>query len=86
MLWSRSQHATGELFLSLKRNQEEPDAGTAAVVGLTPEAAAAALAAAGPGGTGGAEGAASAAAAAAATSGTLTSATAASSAAVQVTG
>lgn len=44
MLWSRSQHATGELFLALKRNQDEPDATAAALVGLPLDAAAAAAA------------------------------------------
>ncbi|WIA42689.1 hypothetical protein OEZ86_008643 [Tetradesmus obliquus] len=58
LLWSRSQHATGELFLALKRNQEEPEPAAAALVGLPagkaaaagagdPAAAAAAAAAAG---------------------------------------
>jgi hypothetical protein len=44
LLWSRSQHATGELFLALKRNQEEPDAAAAALVGLPAGIAAAAAA------------------------------------------
>jgi DNA excision repair protein ERCC-4 len=34
LIWSRSFHATGEIFLALKRNQEEPDAATAAAVGV----------------------------------------------------
>lgn len=52
LLWSRSLHATGELFLALKRNHEEPDATAAALTGLPPEAAAAALAGAAPAGVG----------------------------------
>lgn len=72
LLWSRSQHATGELFLALKRNQEEPEAAAAALVGLSPEAAAAALAVA--------------AGAGADAAATITSATAMSSAAMQVRG
>lgn len=76
LLWSRSQHATGELFLALKRNHEEPEPAAAALVGLTAEAAAAAVAAAAPtAAAAGGEGAAPA---------TLTSAAAMSSAAAQV--
>ncbi len=33
-MWSRSQDATGEIFLDLKRNRDEPDAAAAALVGL----------------------------------------------------
>ena len=33
LLWSRSLHATADLFKALKSNQDEPDAGTAAAVG-----------------------------------------------------
>jgi hypothetical protein len=34
LIWSRSQEATGEVFLDLKRNRGEPDAAAAALVGL----------------------------------------------------
>jgi DNA excision repair protein ERCC-4 len=33
LLWSRSLHATADLFRALKANQDEPDAVTAAAVG-----------------------------------------------------
>ena len=47
LIWSRNQYATGEIFLALKRVQEEPDATAAALVGLPlPAAAAATLVAA----------------------------------------
>ena len=36
LLWSRSPHATAELFATLKSNQDEPDPATAALVGLPP--------------------------------------------------
>lgn len=35
-VWSRSPHATADIFLGLKRNQDEPDAAAAALVGLPP--------------------------------------------------
>lgn len=34
MVWSRSLHATADLFLVLKRGREDPDAASAALVGL----------------------------------------------------
>jgi ERCC4-type nuclease len=55
LVWSRSQEATGEVFLDLKRNRGEPDPAAAALVGLplahdgTPLVGAAAVAAAGGG-------------------------------------
>ena len=33
IIWSRSLHATADLFRSLKANQDEPDAAAAALVG-----------------------------------------------------
>ena len=33
IIWSRSLHATADLFRSLKANQDEPDAAVAALVG-----------------------------------------------------
>ena len=37
-VWSRSPHATADIFLELKRNQDEPDAAAAVLVGLPPGA------------------------------------------------
>jgi hypothetical protein len=34
LMWSRSLHATADLFLALKSNQDEPDAAAAALVGV----------------------------------------------------
>ncbi|KAG1666398.1 hypothetical protein FOA52_006507 [Chlamydomonas sp. UWO 241] len=42
LVWSRSPHATADIFAALKANQEEPDAAVAALVGLPPDGAAAA--------------------------------------------
>jgi DNA excision repair protein ERCC-4 len=37
-MWSRSLHATADMFLSLKGNHPQPDAEAAAQVGLDPNA------------------------------------------------
>ena len=34
LVWSRSLHATADIFLDLKSNQDDPDVATAAAVGL----------------------------------------------------
>jgi DNA excision repair protein ERCC-4 len=40
LIWSRSLHATADIFQQLKANQDEPDPVTAATVGVPDEAAA----------------------------------------------